>query len=195
MEHSANRSTRKVLMTLILVLSLILIALCSAVIILCLQPEPTVPGTTPGQTTAPHTHLTTLPTLPGQTTLPTIPGQTTLPTIPGQTTRPTAPTTLPPKPTTRPTAPTTQPTAPTTQPTAPTTQPTAPTTQPTAPTTQPTAPTEPFDVEAFFAETVFIGDSVTLGMRNYCMNHKDALPGVTFLCAGSYAVRHAIATM
>ena len=37
-----------------------------------------------------------------------------------------------------------------------------------------------------------MGDSITLGLYNYCMQNKDALHGARFLCAGSYAVRHAI---
>jgi lysophospholipase L1-like esterase len=51
---------------------------------------------------------------------------------------------------------------------------------------------EPFDVAKFFSETVFLGDSVTMGLRNYCSLYPDALHGAKFLCAGSYAVRHAV---
>jgi len=93
---------------------------------------------------------------------------------------------------TAPTEPTTKPTEPT-KPTNPTTQPTEPTTQP----TEPTKPTEPpivVDVDQFFAESAFIGDSVTLALRNYCIKDKNALNGATIFCAGSYSVRHALAT-
>ena len=82
---------------------------------------------------------------------------------------------------------TTAPTEPTTQPTEPTTQPTEPTTQP----TEPTKPTEPVDLATFFSETVFIGDSITYGLSTYC-NMYHSLYGAKFLCASSYAVRHAI---
>ena len=149
----------------------------------------TVPSssTEPTESTTQPTDPTTQPTQP--TTQPTQP--TTQPTDP--TTQPTQPTTQPTQPTTQPTQPTTQPTQPTTQPTQPTTQPTQPTTQPTQPTTQPTTPSVPFDEEKFFSESVFIGDSVTLGLSNYCIKNKDALHGAKILCAGSYAVRFAIA--
>lgn len=101
-------------------------------------------------------------------------------------TAPTQPTTQPTQPTTQPT----QPTEPTTQPTEPT-QPTTQPTQPTEPTTQPTEPTQPVDLETFFSETVFIGDSITYGLSTYCNMYK-SLYGAKFLCASSYAVRHAI---
>lgn len=104
------------------------------------------------------------------------------------TTQPTDPTTKPTDPTTKPTDPTTRPTDPTTQPTDPTTRPTDPTTRP----TDPTQPSDPVDLEAFFAESVFIGDSVTLKLRNYCVTRPNALYGAKILSAGSYAVRHAI---
>lgn len=153
--------------------------------------DPTTdPTANPTDPTAKPTDPTVKPTDP--TTKPTDP--TTKPTDP--TTKPTEPTTKPTEPTTRPTEPTTKPTEPTTRPTEPTTQPTEPTTRPTEPTTQPTEPTEPtvpFDEEKFFSESVFLGDSVTLGLRNYCIQNKSALHGATILCAGSYAVRHAIA--
>ena len=145
--------------------------------------KPTDPTTKPTDPTAKPTDPTTKPTDP-----------TTKPTDP--TTKPTDPTTKPTEPTTKPTEPTTRPTEPTTKPTEPTTRPTEPTTQPTEPTTQPTEPTEPtvpFDEEKFFSESVFIGDSVTLGLQNYCGRNKSALHGAKILCAGSYAVRFAIA--
>ena len=50
-----------------------------------------------------------------------------------------------------------------------------------------------FDEAKFFAESVFIGDSVTLKLQRYCAAHPDALHGAKILAAGSYAVRHAIA--
>lgn len=53
-----------------------------------------------------------------------------------------------------------------------------------------TAPT-PVDLEEFFSETVFIGDSITYGLSTYCNIYKP-LYGAKFLCASSYAVRHAI---
>ena len=53
-------------------------------------------------------------------------------------------------------------------------------------------PVVPFDEEKFFSESAFIGDSVTLALRNYCTSNPKALHGATILCAGSYAVRHAI---
>lgn len=56
--------------------------------------------------------------------------------------------------------------------------------------TRPTEP-QPMDLETFFSETVFIGDSITLGLSTYC-NIYDPLYGAKFLCAGSFAVRHAI---
>ena len=92
------------------------------------------------------------------------------------------------------TEPTTIPTS-STQETDPTTQPTDPTTLPTDPPTQPTEPTEPtkepVDLVQFFSESAFIGDSVTLALRNYCITNT-VIGRPTFLCAGSYAVRHAI---
>lgn len=54
-----------------------------------------------------------------------------------------------------------------------------------------TQPPEPVDLEAFFNETVFIGDSITYGLSTYCNIYR-LLYGAKFLCAGSYAVRHAI---
>ena len=64
-----------------------------------------------------------------------------------------------------------------------------------APTTVPTteAPTtEPKEtVEEFFNNAAFIGDSVTLKLRNY--NTKNGILGsATFLCQGSYSVGHAV---
>ena len=59
-------------------------------------------------------------------------------------------------------------------------------------TTQPSGTMSQADLEAFFAESAFIGDSVTLALRNYCISKPNALYGAKILCAGSYAVRHAI---
>lgn len=94
------------------------------------------------------------------------------------------------EPTTIPTS-STQETDPTTQPTDPTTLPTDPTTQPTEPTEPTKPPKEPVDLVQFFSESAFIGDSVTLALRNYCITNT-VIGRPTFLCAGSYAVRHAI---
>ena len=97
------------------------------------------------------------------------------------------------------TDPTTIPTS-STQGTDPTTQPTTSTIQPTESTgstestesTEPTKPPkEPVDLVQFFSESAFIGDSVTLALRNYCITNT-VIGRPTFLCAGSYAVRHAI---
>ena len=186
------RSQRLTYIILIVLLSLVLAMLCVALTLMSrsnanhpTQPpilqQPTTgmrPGTT---TTLPGTTVTlpgTTVTIPGTTA--TIPG-TTIP-VPGTTvTIPGTTVTIP-----------TEPTNPTTMPTVPvTTTPTAPTT---TPTTAPTEPKEPVDVDAFFAESAFIGDSVTLALRNYCLKDKQALGGATILCAGSYSVRHALAT-
>lgn len=68
---------------------------------------------------------------------------------------------------------------------------------PGAATTAPTEPeptTEPeteMTVEEFFDKSAFIGDSVTLKLRNY--NAKNGVLGdTTFLCQGSYSVAHAV---
>ena len=101
------------------------------------------------------------------------------------------------------TAPTEVSTQPTTEPeTQPQTQPsTEPETQ--AP-TQPPKPTDPLDnppsvgnsvptdaSTAFFNESAFIGDSVTLKLRNYNTS-RGVLGNTTFLCQGSYSVAHAV---
>lgn len=167
-----NAQQKMVYIVLIVLLCLVLAMLCVALVALLRQDTPAN-------------------TLPSTTKTPTSP--TTAPTI-----KPTVPTTVPgttnPIHTTGPTEPTTVPTEPTTIPTEPTTAPTEPTTAPTEPTTQPTEPPEPIDVDAFFAESVFIGDSVTLALRNHCITNQQALGGATVLCAGSYSVRHALAT-
>lgn len=100
------------------------------------------------------------------------------------------------------TAPTEVTTEPETQPTTEAT--TAPETQaPTTAPTQPPKPTDPLDnppvgnsvatdaSTAFFNESAFIGDSVTLKLRNYNTS-KGVLGSTTFLCQGSYSVAHAV---
>ncbi len=70
--------------------------------------------------------------------------------------------------------------------------------------TQPPKPTDPLDnpppvgnsaptdaSTAFFNESAFIGDSVTLKLRNYNTS-KGVLGNTTFLCQGSYSVAHAV---
>lgn len=123
--------------------------------------EPTEPSTEP--TTEPTTVPTTLPT-----TLPTT-EPTTVPT--------TGPVTGPDDPTTEPTVePTTEPTTkPTTEPTTkPTTKPTEPKTEPTTEPTTPVSNTYPgYDFsegavsDAWYDDVLFIGDSRTVGLRDY----------------------------
>lgn len=45
--------------------------------------------------------------------------------------------------------------------------------------------------EGIFADAAFIGDSVTLKLRNY-NTANGAVSGATFLCQGSYSVNHAV---
>lgn len=47
------------------------------------------------------------------------------------------------------------------------------------------------DLTAFFSDAAFIGDSVTLALRNYNLT-TGALGNATFLCQGSYSVGHAV---
>ena len=62
--------------------------------------------------------------------------------------------------------------------------------QTTAPTTE--APTQPKETMAeFFDNAAFIGDSVTLKLRNY-NTENGAVGGAKFLCQGSYSVAHAV---
>ena len=56
---------------------------------------------------------------------------------------------------------------------------------------QESAPAKPVDPMTFFSESAFIGDSVTLKLRNYNMANG-ALGNTTFLCQGSYSVAHAV---
>lgn len=97
----------------------------------------------------------------------------------------------PSKPTDPPTEP---PTDPPTEP--PTEPPTMPPTEPNTsggaavwapPTVSKRDPSDP----SFFDDAAFLGDSVTMALRNYNVSTK-ALGKATFLCIGSYAVRHAI---
>lgn len=44
----------------------------------------------------------------------------------------------------------------------------------------------------FFDDAAFVGDSITLGLRNYHMDRGFPLGDVTFLCQGSYSVDHAV---
>ncbi len=49
------------------------------------------------------------------------------------------------------------------------------------------------DVKAYFAKSVFIGDSVVVGYRNYLAAHKESpVSSVTFLAATSYSAAHAL---
>ena len=178
---NTQKQQRLVYIVLIVLLCLVLTMLCVALALLFRETpaNPTQPPILQQPTTSPIHTTGTLPgtavtfptTLPGTTV--TIPGTTTPITVP-PTTLPTLP------PITAPIVP------PTTQPVVP------PTTVTTVPPT--TVPSEPVDVDAFFAESAFIGDSVTLALRNYCLKDKQALGGATILCAGSYSVRHALAT-
>ena len=60
------------------------------------------------------------------------------------------------------------------------------------PTVPPTTQPKQEEPEDFFDDAVFLGDSVTMALRNYCME-TGALGQAQFLCAGNYAVRHAVA--
>ena len=57
--------------------------------------------------------------------------------------------------------------------------------------TQPVVTEPPMSVEEFFGKAAFIGDSVTLKLRNYNTQTK-ILGDTTFLCQGSYSVDHAV---
>lgn len=58
-------------------------------------------------------------------------------------------------------------------------------------TTEPTQTQPVMTAEEFFGKAAFIGDSVTLKLRNY--NTKNGVLGdTTFLCQGSYSVGHAV---
>ena len=70
---------------------------------------------------------------------------------------------------------------------------TAGTTAPASPseTTAPAATEAKETVQEFFDNAAFIGDSVTLKLRNY-NTETSALGNTTFLCQGSYSVAHAV---
>lgn len=192
----SSPQVRKLLIGLICIFCFLLIILCVVAAVITLQLESFDSPSTGGSSQSTSTSPTIQPGTSSSTV--TVPGTTTVPTVPTSSARPTTPiippvtTTKPTVPTTKPTVPTTKPTEPTTKPTEPTTKPTEPTTKPTEPTTKPTEPTVPFDEEKFFSESVFIGDSITLGLQYYCNRNKTALHGAKVLCAGSYAVRFAI---
>ena len=195
---SAGSKSRLICLTCIS--GFLLILMCAAVALIALQPASASPDPGTGSSfpsslsrpaTLPGTSGSSLlgsstTMIPGTSTLPTMPSFPTAPVVPATSVAPTVPTTVPTAPTT---IPTTVPTAPTTIPTFP---PTIPTTVPTVPATEPTQPPIPFDEAAFFAESVFLGDSVTNGLYTYCIRNKGALHGAKFLCAASYAVRHAV---
>lgn len=48
-------------------------------------------------------------------------------------------------------------------------------------------------IDAYFADSVIVGDSIVLGYRNYCMKSADAsLKSMRFLAAGSFSVHNAL---
>ncbi len=80
---------------------------------------------------------------------------------------------------------------PSTQQTEPTPTETTQTTEATA-TSEPTQPEEPTDAPVDpFENAAFIGDSVTLKLRNYNMSTNE-MGDVLFLCQGSYSAAHAV---
>lgn len=49
------------------------------------------------------------------------------------------------------------------------------------------------EIDAYFNNSVFVGDSIMLGFRNYCMKQKDSfLNHIQFLAAGSFSVTNAL---
>ena len=49
------------------------------------------------------------------------------------------------------------------------------------------------EIDAYFADSVFVGDSIMLGFRNYCMKQKDSfLNNIQFLAAGSFSVSNSL---
>ena len=49
------------------------------------------------------------------------------------------------------------------------------------------------EIDAYFKDTVFVGDSIMLGFRNYCMKQKDSfLNDIQFLAEGSFSVNNAL---
>lgn len=73
----------------------------------------------------------------------------------------------------------------------PDTKPTENTAVTTGETTVETTQAKPQTPAEFFSESAFIGDSVTLKLRNYNTS-KGVLGDTTFLCKGSYSVAHAV---
>ncbi len=168
-----RRRRQDPLRKLIPVLLCIVVVLGIVALLLPKSPQPEADQPTGSTNSTNSTHSTAPSTPTGSTGQPTDPTDPTDPTNPTDPTDPTDPT---------------NPTDPT-DPTNPTNTPNP--TNPTDP-TNPTVPMDPEALEAFFSESVFIGDSVTLKLRNYIVTHPDALYGAKILCAGSYSVRHAI---
>lgn len=49
------------------------------------------------------------------------------------------------------------------------------------------------DISAYYSDSVFVGDSIMLGFRNYCMKRKDSfLNNIQFLAAGSFSVNNSL---
>ena len=49
------------------------------------------------------------------------------------------------------------------------------------------------EIDTYFADSVFVGDSIMLGFRNYCMKQKDSfLNDIQFLAAGSFSVSNSL---
>lgn len=49
------------------------------------------------------------------------------------------------------------------------------------------------EIDAYFADSVFVGDSIMLGFRNFCMKQKDSfLNDIQFLAAGSFSVSNSL---
>lgn len=49
------------------------------------------------------------------------------------------------------------------------------------------------EIDTYFADSVFVGDSIMLGFRNYCMKQKDSyLNNIKFLAAGSFSVTNSL---
>ncbi|MGI6005031.1 MAG: SGNH/GDSL hydrolase family protein [Christensenellales bacterium] len=62
-----------------------------------------------------------------------------------------------------------------------------------SPSSEPTQSVQvPADSSTYFEDAAFIGDSITLKLRNYANANPNALKGAKFLCTGSYSVAHAV---
>ena len=49
------------------------------------------------------------------------------------------------------------------------------------------------EIDTYFSDSVFVGDSIMLGFRNYCMKQKDSfLNDIQFLAAGSFSVSNSL---